>query len=209
MRFNKKALKRKDNMETRKFEWKGPFAWPGYEKENGLNPIPDVGGVYLWTFEYGDGYLLYLAGMTKSTQKRFDDHSRSFRTGGDVYNLDPKKASEGVRVELWPWQFSKNKSDFEKNKHLYLEDVKNQLSAMRIFVAEIPDNSEQHLRKRIEGSLMRSLYGSKESWAKLADRGMKLLKPRPSDKGYYGQPIIAENICPVKIYGLPDKLRVD
>ena len=64
-------------METRKFEWKGPFAWPGYEKENGLNPIPDVGGVYLWTFEYGDGYLLYLAGMTKSTQKRFDEIGRA------------------------------------------------------------------------------------------------------------------------------------
>lgn len=198
-----------NEIETKSFTWEGPFAWPGYEKETGLDSIPDVGGVYLWTFEYKDGYLLYLPGITKSMKKRFKQHTSSFKNGGDVYVLQPDQASKGIRVELWSWQYSKNEDEFEKNKHLFLEDVEKQLSAMRIFAAEIPDNSGQHLRRRIEGALIENLYNSKEPWAELADRGMSYLKPKPSDKGYYGQPIIGKNLCSAKIYGLPEKMRVD
>ncbi|MDV0444551.1 hypothetical protein MmiAt1_00780 [Methanimicrococcus sp. At1] len=198
-----------------KFMWNGPFAWPGYETETGLDPIPDIAGVYLWTFEYEDGYLLYLAGETTSMKRRFKEHTSGYKNGKEVYVvLESDQASKGVRNELWPYHYSKNKDEFKANKSLYLKDVERQLSAMRVFVTEIPGerySSGHHLRQRMEGALMRSLYNSKESWAKLADRGMKLLDPKPSDNNYYGVPITAENICPVKIYGLnngSDKLYV-
>jgi len=146
-----------------------------------------------------------LPGVTKSMKKRFQSHSRSFRNG-EYYILHPEQASKGVREVLWDWKYSENKEEFEKNKNLLLKDVEKQLVAMRIFVAEIPS---LHLKERMEGALIKNLYGSNESWAKLADRGMHYLDPKPSDKGYYGQPIIAENVCSAKIYGLPDKLKVD
>lgn len=136
---------------------------------------------------------------------RFKQHSSSFKNGGDVYVLQSDQASKGVRVELWPWQYSKNKEEFEKNKHLFLEDGKKQLLAMRIFVTEILD---QHLRERMEGALIKGLYNSKEPWAKLADQGMHFLDPKPGEEKYYGYPVMAENICPFKIYGLPDKLKI-
>lgn len=184
------------------FTWKGPFAWPGYEKETGLDSIPDVAGVYLWTFEYDGDYLIYLAGKTKSAKKRFGDHSRSFKNGGDVYVLDPKQASKGIRVELWPWQSSKNIKDFEKNKNLYLEDVKHQLSAMRIFVAEI---LEERVQYRMEATIIHNIYYSKESWSELADRGMMVYQIRCNNE----IPILAvnelENSNVKKIYGLFDK----
>lgn len=42
--------------------WKGPFSWPKFEQINKLDTIPDVAGVYLFTFEYKDGYILRSAG---------------------------------------------------------------------------------------------------------------------------------------------------
>ena len=42
--------------------WSGPYSWPGFESKNNLPSIPEVPGVYLWTFDYQDGYLIYARG---------------------------------------------------------------------------------------------------------------------------------------------------
>jgi hypothetical protein len=35
-----------------KIEWLGPFSWIGYERQHNLDKMPDIEGVYLWTFQY-------------------------------------------------------------------------------------------------------------------------------------------------------------
>jgi len=39
-------------IENRKIEWLGPFSWTGYENQNNFDKIPDIEGIYLWTFKY-------------------------------------------------------------------------------------------------------------------------------------------------------------
>ena len=42
---------------TLQVTWTRPYAWPGFEALSGLQPVPEVPGLYLQTFEYGDGYV--------------------------------------------------------------------------------------------------------------------------------------------------------
>ena len=81
--------------------WSGPHAWPGFESQNGLPPLPKHSGVYLWTFPYQDGFLIYAAGLTRQLfRQRFGQHKREYMRG--AYNvLDPVQAGNGVRSEIW------------------------------------------------------------------------------------------------------------
>ena len=68
--------------ETIEITWDGPYGWPGYESENGLNPIPRIPGVYLQTFEYQQGYLIYAAGITqRRVPVRFREHTQNYLGG--------------------------------------------------------------------------------------------------------------------------------
>ncbi|WNY24210.1 hypothetical protein MmiHf6_15400 [Methanimicrococcus hongohii] len=198
-------MKDADKIKTETFVWSGPFAWSGYENETGLDSIPDVEGVYLWTFEYEDGYLLYLAGVTKSMKTRFQSHSRTFKNGGYTV-LDMGAAQKGIRIEIWHgWPSKENEKECKEAFNadtVNLEKLKNQLYSMRVFILE---SSDKRLRERMEAALMHSLVYSKESWADLADRGMALNGVRYNSE----MPIIAKNIIEnkdvKKIYGLFDE----
>ncbi|WP_236973088.1 hypothetical protein [Membranihabitans marinus] len=65
--FNRLIDGNKINTET--IEWNGPYSWPKYESVNGLPKIPDLEGVYLFTFEYKNNFVVYAAGITNSTKK--------------------------------------------------------------------------------------------------------------------------------------------
>jgi len=80
--------------------WDGPYGWPGFESDNNLRPIPQTPGVYLQTFEYEGGYLIYGAGLTRQTvPKSLKEHTRKYRKG--EYNvLDIAAAQQGVRKEI-------------------------------------------------------------------------------------------------------------
>src|SRR5271167_2871189 len=80
--------------------WLGPYSWPGFEKTNGLPELPNFAGVYLWTIEYIDGYLIYVAGITGSLRRRFRQHTDTYFAGG--YTLfDMTEIKSGRRKELW------------------------------------------------------------------------------------------------------------
>lgn len=160
------------DIQSEALEWRGPFAWPGYEHRTGLSAIPDISGVYLFTFPYSDGFVLYCIGVTKSMKQRLQTHTREYRKGN--YNvLDVSYAIKGERQEVWHgWEYAKvHRDEFEQNKDEILQAVDHQLRSFRIFITEIRDVRK---RERIEASLMNNLYLSKESWAELADRGMFL-----------------------------------
>ncbi|MBN2091847.1 hypothetical protein JW964_19685 [candidate division KSB1 bacterium] len=182
-------------------EWSGPFSWPGYEHLTKLSPIPEVEGVYLFTFPYNDGFVLYCAGITKSMKRRLRDHTREYRKGNYTI-LDVSYAIKGVRQEIWHgWEYAKaHRDEFEKNRNEILQAVENQLCAFRIFIAEMHDTRK---RGRLESAFMNNLYLNKEDWADLADRGMFL-------KGRYNSemPILIKNICNYKIYGVPTTIEI-
>jgi hypothetical protein len=189
------------NIQTEDVEWLGPFSWPGFEHLTKLSSIPDVPGVYLFTFPYSDSFVLYAAGITNSMKRRLRAHTREYRRGN--YNvLDVSYAIKGERQEIWHgWNYAKeHRDEFEKKKSEILQGVENQLCSFRIFIAKIHDIRK---RERIESTFMNNLYLSKENWAELADRGMFL-------KGRYNSemPILINNICSYKIFGLEKMIEI-
>lgn len=189
------------NIGVREIEWQGPFSWIGYENQNNLNKIPDTEGIYLWTFQYKDGYLIYCAGITKSTKKRFRQHTLEYKSGNyTVFNVND--AEQGKRVEIWHgWSYARtHREEFTERKEEILNAVEEQLKSFRVFVAQILDKRE---RARFEAAIMNNIYCSTESWAELADRGMALSKRRRDEV-----PIIIRNISNVKFYGLSETLEI-
>lgn len=138
--------------------WEGPYGWPGFESANSLRPIPNIPGVYLQTFEYQGGYLIYAAGITRrSVRTRFRDHTRKYMNG--EYNvLDIDAAQRGGRKEVWHgWDYAReHREEFEERKSLIIDAVRKQLTGFRIFVADV--GIQPRILERIEASIMRHLY---------------------------------------------------
>lgn len=129
--------------------WKGPYSWPGYEDDNYLPKIPMVPGIYLLTFEYQQGYLIYAAGLTRRpVPVRFREHTRHYMNG-DYNVLDLIAAQQGIRKEIWHgWGYAReHRDEFEGQKSKILEEVRRQLAGFRIFVADV--GTERRLLERI------------------------------------------------------------
>lgn len=188
-------------IEAKEIKWQGPFSWIGYENQNNLDTIPDIGGIYLWTFKYKDGYVVYCAGITKSTKNRFRQHTLKYKSGNyTIFNVH--KAELGKRVEIWHgWSYAReHRDEFNERKEEILNAVEKQLKSFRVFVAQVP---EERIRARFESAIMHDIYSSKEPWAELADRGMQLSKRQKDEV-----PIEITNVSNSKIYGLPEVLRI-
>jgi len=182
-------------------QWQGPFSCPGYETKSGLDKVPDIEGLYLFTFEYNEGYLVYGAGITNSTRRRLKTHVREYKKGNYTV-LDVDSAEKGIRQEIWHgWQYAKtHQEEYNERKIVILNAVDNQLTSSRIFVAQVLG---KRIRERFEASIMHNIYSCKESWADLSDRGMHLLGRYNSE-----MPIETNNMSYCKIYGLPRTLEI-
>jgi hypothetical protein len=82
-------------------EWTGPYSWPGFEHYNKLPSLPAMPGVYMQTFEYKDGYLIYLVGHAKNIKSRFSIHEKNRRVGIGVNIFDIDQMRLGVRKRVW------------------------------------------------------------------------------------------------------------
>jgi len=136
-----------------------------------LEPITKLPGVYLQTFEYHDGYLIYATGITRRTiPMRFSEHTSKYLNG--EYNvLDITAAHEGIRKEVWHgWGYArKHRAEFKKRKSEILNAVRKQLSGFRIFIAEV--GKESRIYERLEASIMNSLYQQPLPFCDIPDRG--------------------------------------
>lgn len=188
-------------IKTEDIVWQGPFSWPGFNQINNLTPIPDIAGVYLFTFEYQDGYILRGAGHTNSMKRRFSQHKREYLAGRYTV-LDVKSANRGERKEIWHgWGYAKaHQDEFLRHKDYILQSVEKELASYNLFITEVADRPK---RERIEFAIMQSAYLSKEAWSDLVD-GQAALRGR----GNYEIPIEVRNICPHKIYGIPEMLEI-
>jgi hypothetical protein len=186
---------------TEDLQWRGPFSWIGFGQNNKLEPTPNVSGVYLFTFEYRDGYILRSVGITNSMKRRFSQHTREYLEGNYTI-LDVEYAKVGIRKEIWHgWGYAKrHRDEFLKHKNYILPFIKKELEAYRIFITKVDD---KRIRERLEFAIVHSIYGSKEPWSNLIDGGMAL-------RGRFNCeiPIEVRNVCSSKIYGLPEKLEI-
>ena len=188
--FNRE--KDSDQISKQLFKWYGPYSWPGQEKENNLSSFDNLEGVYLVTFECEnkDGYLLYWAGHGKDVWDRFSKHTTKFKKG-NYSILDVECASRGIRKEIWPgWGYAKKyeethtADEYQLKMDALAEDRKKHLSALKIFVAEVP----KQYRERMEAALMHGLHYSKNIQSELAEGNMNLRGRKNSQV-----PIIAVN----------------
>jgi len=197
--FNREIDSDKINEET--IIWKGPYSWPKYENDDKQKKMINTEGVYLWTFKYKNGFLIYSAGVTNSTKRRFTTHTREYKKGNYTI-LDIDAIQKEQRKEIWHgWQYAKaNQDEFKNRKEIILNAVNEQLKAFQIFIAEVSDKRK---RERIEAEIMYSIYQSKENWSEIADRGMHL-----KNRYNYEMPVKIKNQSEYKIYGLKEYLEI-
>jgi hypothetical protein len=194
------------NEKTLEVRWDGPYGWPGYESENDLRPLPKIPGIYLQTFEYQGGYLIYAAGLTRRpVPARFKQHTRKYMTG--EYNvLEIAAAQRGVRREIWHgWGYArKHREEFEERKSMILAAVRRQLAGFRIFITGTVDmRREARVLERFEAAIMGNLYQQPSPIRDIPDRGMHLSSRWASET-----PIIVRNNCTALLHGLPASLEI-
>lgn len=183
--------------------WQGPFSWPTLEAENQLDPIPQNPGIYLFTFDYQEGYLIHAAGITRrAVPARLKQHTRKYMNG--EYNvLRTAAAQQGVRQEVWHgWGYARDhRNEFEERRAVILEAVRQQLINYRVFVAYI--GIQPRLLERFEAAIMNVLYKQLSPICDLPDRGMQLSSRWKSE-----EPVIVRDQSDSVLYGLPKLLEI-
>lgn len=186
-------------------KWQGPFTWPRFDSVStasfDLIPI-NASGIYLWTYEYCDGYLIYAAGITRRPfQKRFREHTKNYFNG--MYTiLDMVSLSQGKRIEIWHGFWTKERSpekliEYESRRDEILEAARKQLSTCRVFVT--PVDATPRILERLEAAIMKALYLSEGATSEIPDRGMQLAPRWPNE-----EPIVVRNTSSTKLHGLPE-----
>ena len=175
--------------------WLGPYSWPGFENENGLPELPAFAGVYLWTVEHADGYLIYLAGITVNLRRRFKQHTDTYVAGG--YTLfDMPEMKNGRRKEIWHgaewagWRWAERperRTEFATRQDEIRDATNLQLRTFRVFAAQVDD---RRVRERIEAAIMNCLYAAPSPMCDVPDRGMRLTPRRSTE-----EPITIWNAC--------------
>jgi len=184
-------------------KWEGPFAWPTFESEAKLPPIPNHPGVYLMAVEYLNGYLIYAAGITRRPiPTRFREHTLKYMSG-DYTVLDIIAMKEGIRKELWHgWGWTPEKrTEYENRKLTIVEAARKQLAGFRIFVANV--GTQPRLLGRLKASIMNRLHQEPSPFCEIPDKGM-MLAPRLEAE----EIIVVKNECAATLYGLPKHLEI-
>jgi hypothetical protein len=187
--------------------WSGPYAWPGFEKTNGLPPIPKdrKGVVYMNAYEYGGSYLIRDVGMTgRSAHKRWTEHRQACLDGAfPIYDSELAKA--GIRAALWEGGTYRKKDQAPKlefaNRKVELQTAcRLDMAATRIFITD--RGLTDRLGERLEVAIIKRLLADN---APLVGRGRRALRPRREDEA----PITVLNTGAANLlYDLPSELMI-
>jgi len=183
--------------------WDGPYSWPGFEGENRLSWLPKIAGVYLQTFEYQNGYLIYCAGLTRRPAPvRFKEHARNYMNG-EYTVLDVDAARRGVRREIWHgWGYARaHRDEFEERKIEIQSAVKRQLTDFRLFISKL--DASGRILERAEASIMNHLSQQKPPYCTIPDKGM-MLAPRWREE----PPLLMVNHSQVKLHALHNVIEI-
>lgn len=195
-------------METDSFliEFVGPFSWLGETNAPSLfdEDISKKSGIYLWTIETQEGFLVYYVGETGRTfSERMKEHLMGHLAG--FYHLnDPDEFQKGKRVPLWPGIFDiENKVSLSTlgKKHSELSDLIYQLSQQyRFFFAST--KIEKRLVERIESAIAIHLYNQKGVVGDFQEKGIRY-RPRWTRE----TPVKVSFTTTKKIIGFPTELE--
>jgi len=139
-----------------KLNWEGPFTF-GPSATLGCvfdQPITEeVGGIYLWTIPFEDGFLINYVGET-SKQKICDRLSQGVRyilSGQDIWG-DLDAFEKGIRrVVERPIQLKKFLGEYERRS----QEIIRLLRGYRVFVSPFPQS--QWTTKQVEAFLIHTL----------------------------------------------------
>ncbi len=186
--------------------WEGPFRWPRLHPDGDTISLDQTDfasscGIYLWTVEHFDGFLIYAAGITRRPfAQRFREHTRAYRSG--IYTIfDIPSLKQGIRQEIWHGFWFKHRSAEKQNEYDRRRSeiglaADEQLSNFHIFVAST--DPRPRILERIEASIISALYAATGPISVIPDRGM-MLAPRWRSEA----PILVRNAAPVLLHGLP------
>jgi len=185
--------------------WSGPHRWP----KGGRQPREEAleqGGVYVFSVEHPQGYLVYCAGHTQHFRKRFRQHDRCYWNG--TYSIfDHSAFAAGKRVKVWPgFWFRKHQplqllEDYEARKAEILAATKRWLDGYRVFVA--PIDAGKRIRQRIESALMQAFMEAEPPACDMPDQGMSL-----SSRWPWEEPLAVEKRYHNRILGMPAKMVI-
>ncbi len=142
--------------------FQGPLAWT---RGGGADfifeaDVAQAAGVYLWTVETAEDYLIWYVGETGvSFHQRMKDHFKEQLSG--MYNAyDPEAFARGEKLLVWKGMYSVGE---ERRASDLLDAEPNIWRAMvhfarviRFFVA--PLDCETRLRRRVEAGIAKHLY---------------------------------------------------
>lgn len=198
-------------VQTLELCFEGPFGWPGVDNDCSLTPLDrdpcaSRSGIYLWSLEYLNKYLVNAAGYTQRPFiRRFREHTAAYREGFfTIFDMDAMK--KGQRVEIWHGFFSRPKAparlqDFNQRREQIRSATEIQLASYRIFIASL--DAEQRLLKRIEAAIMNALYLSDGPTSTIPDRGMSLSPRWPTES-----PIRVRIIGAERFHAVPEEIEV-
>jgi hypothetical protein len=189
--------------------WQGPFSLLHPDTDSCFDcPAVNEPGVYLWTYQYHDGYLIYFAGITvmQSFAQRLKDNRRHlFR--GEWTILDAASAEQGLRKELWhgtDWKGhdSPERKAEGRRRAAEIEGMaRAMMGRMRVYLGPLP--REQRIIERVAAGIMRQVQDCGAPFNQLPDTGMQLLPRRPNEPS-----ITVYSHAPVKFHCIADDLIV-
>ena len=188
-------------------EFVGPFSWLGEVDAPSLfeDAIGKKSGIYLWTIEVENGFLVYYVGQTGRTfSQRMKEHFREHLAG--FYHLnDPDEFKKGKKVSIWPGLYdvdTKISLSALGKKHSELSNNIYHLSQQyRFFFASI--KAEIRVIERIESAIASYLYKQGGDVGDFQEKGIRY-RPRWSSEA----PMRVSIVTNKKLLGFPLDIEV-
>jgi len=169
-------------MEKIKMKIIGPFDLVG--EENLFNTTETkFPGIYIFTFEISDKYLIEYIGITTiSFGARFLEHIKELCSGG--YQLyDFQKMKDNKEFVVFNGRYGTDTDDVTKflnNYDYYSQIIKKQIHELKIFL--IPLDREKRILERIEGRLYQILREKKDEKVMTFIKGVRSNPKRENER---------------------------
>lgn len=157
--------------------WYGPYVFVPQAGFECVFECPETmgPGLYLWTVEHKDGYLVNYVGETgESLRKRLAQGVQWSLGGNDGVVSEPAQFRQGRRFTLAKFSFQEFLADSPRLSAAIYENYR----AYRVFVAPVKVDSK--VRKYIEAGIIRALRAADPKFADfLCNRHLTGASPSP------------------------------
>lgn len=184
----------------------GPYKLLGNNNSFFDNDISKKNGIYLWTINYENGYLVHYIGETsRSFRIRMQEHIINI-LGGFYGVWDPEMLKQGklqfVWKGLWRKDSKENINDYIDKYENFAPIFKKYLQLQSIFLA--PLSVDKYLRRLIEGHIAKKIME--------APPPINNLLPTDNRYGYLyrknNETLIVKLKCNENILGLPREIII-